>query len=187
MKRRGPNLSRWTSPQAEQRFRAMEDAFWHELWPEPPAAFDVNTALGTTRAYGWPGAGRPVVFLHGVGGTSIIWTGYVSEIDGRTAYAIDTIGDVGRSVQRTAVDNAGDLARWLAQVLDALGLDRVHLAGNSYGGFLALHLAAAMPERVHSIALFDPVGLVPVQLGRFMRWGFAIGLASLLPQRLRAI
>jgi len=149
-------------------------------------ALDVDTTLGTTRAYCWPGDGEPVVFLHGIGGTSIVWTGYVSEIDARPAYAIDTIGDVGRSAQRVAVDDAGDLVRWFEEMLDALGLDRVHLAGNSYGGFIALHTAAAMPERVQSIALFDPAGLVPVRLGRFLRWGAAIGLASLLPRHLRA-
>jgi len=37
------------------------------------------------------------------------------------------------------------------------GDDRVHLAGHSYGGFLALQLALRRPERVQSIAVFDPV------------------------------
>lgn len=37
------------------------------------------------------------------------------------------------------------------------GDDRVHLVGHSYGGFLALQLALRRPERVQSIAVFDPV------------------------------
>lgn len=37
------------------------------------------------------------------------------------------------------------------------GDDRVHLVGHSYGGFLALQLALRRPERVQSIAVFEPV------------------------------
>lgn len=37
------------------------------------------------------------------------------------------------------------------------GDDRVHLVGHSYGGFLALQLALRHPERVRSIAVYDPV------------------------------
>ena len=37
------------------------------------------------------------------------------------------------------------------------GDDRVHLVGHSYGGFLALQLALRRPERVQSIAVYEPV------------------------------
>jgi pimeloyl-ACP methyl ester carboxylesterase len=37
------------------------------------------------------------------------------------------------------------------------GDGRVHLVGHSYGGFLALQLALRRPERVQSIAVFEPV------------------------------
>lgn len=37
------------------------------------------------------------------------------------------------------------------------GDDRLHLAGHSYGGFLALQLALRRPERVETIAVYDPV------------------------------
>jgi 3-oxoadipate enol-lactonase len=38
-------------------------------------------------------------------------------------------------------------------LLDRLGLDRVHLAGTSYGSFVAIRLAALHPERVASVAV----------------------------------
>ncbi|MEV8631670.1 alpha/beta fold hydrolase [Streptosporangium sp. NPDC051023] len=82
-------------------------------------------------------------------------------------YAIDTIDDPGASVQRRLVTGSGDAAAWLSGVLTDLGLDRVHLAGLSYGGWLALNQAVHRPERLASVTLLDPGGLAKVPL-RFM-------------------
>lgn len=48
----------------------------------------------------------------------------------------------------------------LLGLLDALGLDRVHLAGESLGGWIALKFAAHHPERLHSVILSAPGGRV---------------------------
>ena len=42
------------------------------------------------------------------------------------------------------------------RALDGLGLARAHLAGTSYGGFLALTLAAREPGRARSLTLVEP-------------------------------
>lgn len=39
-------------------------------------------------------------------------------------------------------------------LLDHLGLERVHIAGNSAGGYVGQHLAMQQPERVETLALF---------------------------------
>lgn len=50
----------------------------------------------------------------------------------------------------------------LAVLLDALGVAApVHLVGNSFGGLLALALAAEAPERAASLALIDPIPPTP--------------------------
>jgi pimeloyl-ACP methyl ester carboxylesterase len=175
------NLSSWRSPEAEERFRLLEDELVRDLVARPPTPIDVATRLGRTRAYRWDGRGEPIVFLHGSGGTGAMWAPYAERLGERAMVAVDTIGDVGRSHQRVAVDGADDLAGWLGETLDGLGLDRVDLAGTSYGGFLALNLAARRPARVRSLLLVDPVGIVPVRLLRFMLWGVPTLLASLLP------
>src|SRR5262249_9032605 len=135
-------LSAWRSPDAEQRFRAVEDELWDELCARPRDEIDVDTTFGRTRVYHWNGADPPVVFLHGLGGTSLMWAQYVDSLVGRAMYAVDTIGDVGRSVPCVPIERARDLARWLGETLDRVGLERVHLVGCSYGGFVALHFAA---------------------------------------------
>src|SRR6266508_1727343 len=49
----------------------------------------------------------------------------------------------------------------LIETLDALHLDRVDVVGHSFGGRLALELAARWPERVHRLVLPDPAVWVP--------------------------
>jgi pimeloyl-ACP methyl ester carboxylesterase len=178
-------LSTWKNPAAEQRFRTLEDELVEELVAEPPIALDVETRLGPTRVYHWPGAGEPIVFLHGATGTSLMWAQYAERRRGRTMYAIDTIGDVGRSRQQVAVEDAADLADWLEETLAAIGIDRVHVTGTSYGAFLALNLAVRKPSRVRSLFLIEPAGIVPVRLVRFMLWGAPALFAAWLPGPLR--
>lgn len=189
MKQRGherrEHVGRWASPESEARFRSLEDELWDEAADLRPAAHDVPTAYGTTRAYRWGGDGEPVLFLHGATGTSLSWVPYIAPLGGRTAYAVDTIGDVGRSRQTTPIRDPADLVVWLDETLAGLDLEGVHVAGTSYGGFLGLLLAVHRPERVRSLTLFDPGGIERLRLLRFLAWGTACLVASRLPDRPR--
>jgi pimeloyl-ACP methyl ester carboxylesterase len=51
-----------------------------------------------------------------------------------------------------------DTSQWLDDVLAALDLDRAHLVGLSYGGWLALNQARRSPDRLASITSVDPPG-----------------------------
>jgi pimeloyl-ACP methyl ester carboxylesterase len=135
--------------------------------------------------YGWDGDGDPVLLLHGATGTSLSWAPYTGALAGRAAYALDTIGDVGRSRQTVPVRRPGDLVTWLDETLAGLAIDTVHVAGTSYGGFLGLLLAVHRPERVASLTLLDPGGIERLRLARFLAWGTACLLASRLPDRPR--
>ena len=110
-----------------------------------PEALAVDTRWGTTCGHRWPGDGEPVLFLHGTAGTSAARVPYVPTLGGRDAYAFDTIGDVGRTRQTVEIREPADLAGWLDQSLAGLGLDRVHVVGVSYGGFLGLHAGHPPP------------------------------------------
>ena len=61
-------------------------------------------------------------------------------------------------------------ARVVAALLDQLGIARADLAGNSFGGRIALTLALAHPHRVRKLVLVDAAGLrgqqPPVGLGQ---------------------
>jgi pimeloyl-ACP methyl ester carboxylesterase len=182
-----PGIGEWRSEAAHQRFIAMEDELWRERWPDPPAALDVDSYAGTTRIYRWPGTGEPIVFLHGMGGTGLTWSPWIERLAGRDLYAIDTIGDVGRSQQRTVIENANGLAAWLGEALTGAGVERAHLVGTSYGGFIALNLAVRSGERVSSLTLVDSGGLAPFRFGRFMLWGLPNLFGSMAPTPMRQL
>lgn len=56
----------------------------------------------------------------------------------------------------------GSMRAHLIEILDALGLDCVGFVGHSMGAALAVHVAAAVPERVSGVALMAPVGFAGV-------------------------
>jgi pimeloyl-ACP methyl ester carboxylesterase len=180
-----PSISRWKSEDAKQRFHALEQAIWDDHGYPPPEPLDVPTWAGSTRVYRWRGEGEPIVLLHGTGGTGLTWGPYVEELVGHDLYAVDTIGDVGRSEQTALIADADDLARWLDETLAGAGIEHAHLVGTSYGGYLALNLAARTPQRVASITLIDAGGLSPFRFGRFMLWGLPNLLAWKAPGPIR--
>lgn len=67
----------------------------------------------------------------------------------------------GRSDDDPAADSVVDVAFRYLDLLDALGLDRVYLAGLSLGGWIAAQVAVLAPERVAKLVLAGPAGLRP--------------------------
>jgi pimeloyl-ACP methyl ester carboxylesterase len=74
-------------------------------------------------------------------------------------HAPDIIGQPGRSAQTRPSAGGDGHARWLADVLDGLGLGRAPFVGISYGAGLVLRLAGLAPGRVAGAALVSPAGI----------------------------
>ncbi|GLY72266.1 alpha/beta fold hydrolase [Actinoallomurus iriomotensis] len=147
-----------TSWRGRAEYFAAYDAVLAQ-WPVTSEPVDVPGRFGTThvRVCG-PRDGRPLVLLHGGGATSSVWFASVGELS-RThrVYAVDTIGDAGRSVNDgRPVGNLAGFMDWLDELFDALDLDGVSLCGHSYGGWLALNYALHAPRRVRRLALLEP-------------------------------
>ncbi|MFF5264311.1 alpha/beta fold hydrolase [Actinomadura viridis] len=184
-------LGRFTSAEGRAAFDTAYDAGLRTL-PEPAESTDVPTAFGRVRAYRFGDApGIPLVLLHGRGATAISWEPNIAPLAERLrVYAIDLLGEPGRSVQTAPIQDAEDQAAWLAETLDGLGIEAAHLVGTSIGGWLACNLALHRPEKVASLSLLDPAAtfarfpmgmllrtipvLVPFTANwatpRFMRW-----------------
>ena len=57
------------------------------------------------------------------------------------------------------IEHISDLAFHYLDLLDALGLERVHLVGASFGGWIAAEMATMASHRLASLVLIDPVGI----------------------------
>ena len=103
------------------------------------------------------GRGETVVCLHSNASTSAQWRQLLDLLADRFCVrAIDGYG-AGRSPDwppsiEATLDAEVD---FLSPILQGGG-DRFHLAGHSYGAAVAMHLAVRFPERVRSIAIYEP-------------------------------
>ena len=105
-------------------------------WPPDRKSFTVPTRFGETQCHSCGVAdGIPVILLHGMGGNATGWHACVGAL-GETyrVIALDTMGDVGRSIPERTPKNGAEFADWIADVMDGLDIDRAHLVGLSFGG-----------------------------------------------------
>lgn len=104
---------------------------------------------------------EPVVLLHGFGGDKDNWPLYGRRVAREYHVIIPDLPGFGESSKDpdASYDGPTQAAR-LLRFIDALQLQRVHLAGNSMGGLIALRFALAYPERLISLALLDNAGVL---------------------------
>ncbi|GGM48624.1 Ndr family protein [Longimycelium tulufanense] len=148
-----------------------------ESWPVPSEYRRVPTSQGETfvLACGPEGA-PPVLLLHGSSANALNWFADAPTWAGEfRLYAVDLIGEPGLSAPSRPPLGSADYARWLDEVLDALGLDNVAVVAESLGGWLAVDYATRRPDRVSQLALLCPGGI-----GR-QKWGPLLIALLLLP------
>ncbi|MGR4880248.1 alpha/beta fold hydrolase [Streptomyces sp. LARHCF249] len=184
------DIGRYVNDTLRDRYFAACDALYAKGAPARSET-DVETSFGTTHVYRYGPADpaaesrTPVVLIHGSGGCSAQWYPNTRALSAdRPVYALDTPGDPGRSVQREPMWQPERAAQWMDEALDALGLDRVHLIGSSYGGWLVINQVHRRPGRLASVTALDPGGLEKVGL-RFFVWIFASLFATYAPKALR--
>jgi pimeloyl-ACP methyl ester carboxylesterase len=145
------------SAKAEARFIAAYDTAM-DLWPVPYEHRDVPTDYGSTHVIvSGSDDAPPLVLLHCALMTSAIWSPIIGELSSRyRTYAVDLIGDVGRTVPTNPPPTEEDFAKWLVQVYEQLGLDRARLLAWSFGGWVATNFAMHEQGRVEKLALLAP-------------------------------
>jgi len=105
------------------------------------------------------GAGEPVLFLHAAGGAAT-WLPFHAQLAGAgfEVIAPDHPG-FGQSDDFPEVEAIDDLVYHYLEVLDGLGLDRPHVVGASFGGWIAAELAVHSPRLIGSLTLLSAAGL----------------------------
>ncbi|WP_030455444.1 alpha/beta fold hydrolase [Herbidospora cretacea] len=178
--------SAFTSDSARDRYYAVYDRAFGELWPVPVDAIDVETRAGSVRTYrAGPAEGDPVVLVAGAGGNALAWYRYIEPLARtRPVLAVDPLGEAGRSVQTRTLATGAVVGGWLTDVLAAVGAERTHVAGFSSGSMIAVEQQLGGGGRVAALTLVDPGGFAPIT-GRFIRWATAGAVGSTLPRTLR--
>lgn len=104
------------------------------------------------------GNGAPLLFLHAAGGA-----GQWLEFHELLARDFDVIAPdhpgFGGSDEFPEVEAMDDLVFHYLGLIERLGLERPHIVGGSFGGWVAAELAVAAPQAVGSLVLLSPAGL----------------------------
>jgi pimeloyl-ACP methyl ester carboxylesterase len=102
------------------------------------------------------GEGEPVVFVHGAM-TRDLLKPTMDELAKTGRYQMihyGRRGHGGRGLPGESADIAGQAPDVVA-ILDALGIDKAHVAGHSFGAYIALELATQVPDRLLSAILLE--------------------------------
>jgi pimeloyl-ACP methyl ester carboxylesterase len=116
----------------------------------------MSTQLIERMAVEVDGQGDAVIFVHGLGGTSNVFTPQVLALGTRYRTVRPDLPGSGRSPSTGPLSIAG-LADAIIRLARALGIERAHLVGHSMGTIVCQHLAACEPRLVRSLALFGPL------------------------------
>ena len=153
--------------------------------------FDSNPEIGTfVNAAGIHtnvhdvGSGQPVMLIHGSGpGVSAYanWRLTMPALSG--AFRVVAPDLVGFGFTERPQGFVYAMERWISHligVMDALGIERAHVVGNSFGGALALALAIRHPQRVDRLVLMGSVGVrfqITAELDEI--WGYQPSLPAM--------
>ena len=139
----------------------------------------IETRFGRTHVLTiGPETAPPLVALHGVHFAGPFMADFAGPFAEKfRIYIPDIVGQPGRSAEFQPETSGHNYAGWLTDVLDGLKLDSVPLLGISFGGAVALDLAALAPERITKAVLVVPGGFagnafaaIPLFFRLFLAW-----------------
>ncbi len=114
---------------------------------------------GTPVALFESGRGAPLLYLHGIDGPGR--SPLLDDLAKTFRVIAPQWPGFGDSTIPSWMMGIADAALFSLDLIDALGLDRLHLAGHSIGGWIAAELAIRNTSRLASLALIAPAGVMP--------------------------
>ncbi len=170
----------YKSPEIETKLMDIYDDRLGD-WPVAYERIYVDTTYGKVHTIV---SGRedapPALLLHASGLSAWSWLYNVAELSKHfRTYAVDTIGDAGKSVLSDPDNYPKDgqaLSEFYVEICDKLGINSAYVVGASQGGFIGTNYAIYAPERVTKLALLGPMGYAGTE-----RTVVRIVLATLLP------
>jgi 2-hydroxymuconate-semialdehyde hydrolase len=130
------------------------------------------------------GQGEPVLLIHGSGPGVSAWANWRLNIPALAeklrVLALDMVG-FGFTERPMGIQyNMDTWIKHAIDFLDALGIEKTHIVGNSFGGGLALALAIRYPNRVNKMVLMGSAG-VPFELTEALDavWGYTPSIENM--------
>ncbi|MDY7086406.1 MAG: alpha/beta fold hydrolase [Actinomycetota bacterium] len=132
---------------------------WTDLSPVPFSLSYVDAGGVRTRTLR-AGEGAPVVFLHGTSGHLEAFTRNIAQhAEHYAVHAIDMLGH-GYTGKPDLPYEIPLYVKHLADYLDAVGIERAHIVGESLGGWVGARAAVDLPGRIASLQLLCAGGTV---------------------------
>ena len=140
-------------------------------WPVTHDRLNVPTRYGDTFVIAsGQEAAAPLVLLHGSSANSAMWAGDVVDYSRHfRVYAIDTLGEPGKSAPNRLPLKTLAYAEWLEDLFAALNINRAVVIGCSQGGWIALRFSTCHPDRVEKLVLLTPGGVTSVRVTAVLR------------------
>jgi pimeloyl-ACP methyl ester carboxylesterase len=128
----------------------------------------VSTQIIERMAVEVDGQGDAVIFVHGLGGSSNVFTPQILALGGRYRTVRPDLPGSARSPAGGSL-SIGGFADGVVRLARVLGIERAHFVGHSMGTIVCQHVAVNEPRLVRSLALFGPLLAPPEPARQAMR------------------
>lgn len=119
------------------------------------------------------GNGFPLLLLHGGASDWRAWENNIEALARHYRVIAPDIVGFGKSDKSKSVYGIDDFVEYLGGFVSALSIERMHLAGHSLGGRIALEFVCRYPDKLEKIIPVAPFGF-----GKLSTWGFILGVIS---------